>query len=112
MSTFTNKVLFNGSVQLGVTATTLYTAPALTSTIITSIRIVNTSTTNRTVTVYLVPAAGSATDLNTIIPTVVINANGIMTDQSAFVIPAGAMIQAKSDAISSISMYVSGVEIV
>ena len=112
MPTFTNKVLYSGSAQLGLVGTILYSSSAATtSSIVTSIRIANTSATNRTATFYIVPIGGGSSSANTIIPSVVINANGVMTDQSAFVLNPQSMIIANSDSASALSTYISGIEI-
>ena len=110
MPTFTNKPLYSGISQLNTIGTILYSSSAATS-IVTSIRIANTSATNRTVTFYLVPSASVSSSANTIIPNVTINAYGIMTDQSAFVLNPKDSIQAMSDQTASVSVYISGVEI-
>lgn len=113
MATYTPKRL--GQAVLTNTAAALYTAPASTSTIVKTIAVANTTTSSATATVYLIPTpgtAGSASDSNTVIPGVSIPANTTKVFTINQVMNASDVLAAKASVGTTLTVTVSGVEIV
>lgn len=96
--------------MLTAAAATYYTTPANSATTVSACSVTNTSATARTVTVYLVPTGGAAGPENavcsarTVAPGETFNVPGAI----AQTIPAGATLQAMSDAGGALSLVASG----
>lgn len=109
----TPKRLVSGS-QLTNSVATYYTAPAATKARISAFTATNTTAGAVTITVYLVPSAGSATDSNIVADVIPLAAyeSKAITGAIGHVIEAGGSIQALASANTSINIVVSGYEIV
>lgn len=99
--------------QLTTSAATYYTVPANTITTIAACTLTNSTGTARTATVYLVPNGGTAGVTN-----IILSARTIAAGESYNVaaaigqsIPAGATIQALSDAGTAVTIVASGYEV-
>jgi len=109
----TAKVL-NAGTQLTTSAATYYTAPALTTTVIQSVVLTNTTGGAVTATVHLVTSGGTATASN-----MVLSARSLVAGETylvpacagAVLGPAGTL-QALASANTSISLMASGTEVV
>ena len=99
-------------VQLTASAANYYTVPANTVTTIAAATATNTTATARTVTVYLVPSAGTAGVSNAILSARTVSPGESYNIASAIgqSIPAGATFQALSDAAAAVTLVVSGYE--
>lgn len=108
----TPKKLIPGSL-LTTSAVAYYTAGASTKAIIQDATVSNTSGGAVTVTVYLVPSAGSASAANTIIPSITLAANEVqkLWQLVPHVVEAGGTIQALSNTGAAVSFQASGVEV-
>jgi hypothetical protein len=109
----TNKRLVEGS-QLTTSVATYYTAPAKTTTLIKKVTATNTSGGAVSLTLYLVPSAGSSGDASTITDAKAIGAGATYEAYEAEnqVLMPGDSIQALADANTSVTLMVSGIEIV
>jgi hypothetical protein len=89
---------------LGVTAGTLYTVPALSTTLLRGgrIRLTNTSANAVSVTLYAVPLAGTAAAGNAFASAKVVAANDYL-DVDIPIMPAGSFLQALASAATSIT---------
>lgn len=106
MATTTPKPLYHG--QPGSTASTLYTVPAATTTVIRHIRVVNPSgTTNHTVDLY---RNGSA-DANRITETITVPFGDSIEIDCYIPLSATDTIQGKADAATSVTVFIGGAEI-
>lgn len=94
------------------TATTYYTVPSSTKTIVKSIMVCNTDTVSRDVTIHNVPNGGSAQNSNMIVPTVAIPAKGVVIFETNHLMPTSATLRALASASSTITITAAGVEIV
>lgn len=107
----TPKRLYTG--QPATTIQTLYTVPASTKTIVKNIVLANTTVTDATVDIHLVPNGGTAGATNKIVPTYLVPANNtVVIDFSAALDTAGDTIQALQGTSGAITVYISGVEVV
>lgn len=108
----TNRRIIAGS-QLTTSAATYYTAPAGTRCVVKRLTLTNTSAGVATVTIYLVPSGGSASDANTITDTRALAAGETWDCASAegHVVEAGGLVQALASAATSVTIIGSGVEI-
>lgn len=107
----TVKELYLG--QPGTTITTLYTVPASTRTIVKQIIVCNTTSTPISLQLHSVPNGGSATTANAIIYNAQFTANSTTTfDLSMVMDVAGDTIRALQSAATSLTVNISGVEIV
>lgn len=106
------KKLVDGT-QLGTTSSTLYTAPALTTTQIHDVTVCNTSTTAKTIDVYVVESGGSVSDTTTVIDGKTIGAKETvtLTDLIGVVLDPADTLRALASAATSVSIQASGVEI-
>jgi hypothetical protein len=113
MALSTPEKIIPGS-QLTGSAATYYTAPANTRTIITSMSLCNTTATARTVTIYLIPSGGSASDSNTIVKNCLVPAydTRVVYEAQRQVIKTAGFIQALADSASAVTLQASGVEVV
>lgn len=102
----TFKKLYQG--QVPSTATTLYTVPASTSSVVKSMRIVNTSTTT-SITIKL--WNGGTTDAYVILPATSIDAGGFAEFEGTFTMAAADTLAGQAGSASSITLTVWGVEI-
>lgn len=105
------KQLVSG-VQLGTAAAVLYTVPANTITTISAATLTNSTGTARTATMHLVPSGGTAGPANMILSARTISPNEAYNVPQAIgqSIPAGATIQALSDAATALTLVMSGYE--
>ena len=78
--------------------TLIYTVPAATTTLLKDFNVANTTAGSITLTLYIVPSAGSPAADNTLIPTVAIAANTTLHWTGTIVIPTGSFIQAVASA--------------
>lgn len=110
MPVYTPKKFYTG--QPGTTATTLYTAPASTTSIIKNIIICNTTANAATLTVSLVPSGGSAAASNRIMSTLNINANDTVAMDLSGVLATGDFISALQGTSTALTVHITGVEVV
>jgi ATP-dependent protease ClpP protease subunit len=110
MATYTTKEL-KAVTGLTATAATLYTVPASTTTTVKTILLSNYTSTDRSVTLHLVPSGGSAAAGNKILGEVTVTANTTTTIDTAIVMPTGAFLSGLASATTSINVHISGVEI-
>lgn len=108
----TPKRLVEGTV-LTAAAVTQYTAPGLTTTVIKKVTVTNTTATAQTVTLYLIPAAGTAgaANTNTTVATVAANSGLELFLAENHVLMTGDFIQALASAVSSLTLMISGIEV-
>lgn len=106
-----NKRLIFGS-QLTTSAATYYTAQTNTKCKITAFTLCNTTATNQSVDVFLVPSGGSAAAENQIVDAIAVNANSsiVLSEAIGHVIEPGGSIRASCDADSAVSIVASGIE--
>jgi hypothetical protein len=109
----TAKVLAAGS-QLTTSAATYYTVPALTTTIIQSVVLTNTTAGPITATVHLVASGGSATASNMVLSAKSLTASEtlVVPGAAGMVLATGGTLQALASANTSISLMASGTEVV
>lgn len=105
MATTTPKALYHG--QPGTTASTLYTVPAATTTVIRHIRAVVPGGASVTLDLY---RNGSA-DANRITETVTIQAGGSWEDDVYLPLAAGDTIQGKAGTATALTLFIGGAEI-
>src|SRR3989304_7656758 len=103
-------------VQLGSSASTLYTVPASTTTQVTSIILVNDSATPDAATIYLVPSGGSAADTNILCKAFSVPADGlpyeiVSVNTQGIYLETGATIQGLAVTANTITYHLSGVEL-
>jgi len=82
-----------GQAAIGITVSTLYTVPASTRTFLKDVDVCNTGTASTTVTIYLVPSAGTAGTGNMIVPGVTIPPKGMFQWTGNQIMNAGDTIQ-------------------
>lgn len=100
-----------GRGAIGATISTFYTVPVLTRAFVKNIDICNTTSTPMTVTLYLVESGGSAGAANTLIPGIMLPANGIYQWTGTQILNAGDTIQAIASTTGS-TLNASGAEAV
>lgn len=103
-----------GSVQLGTSATVIYTAPSTANqsgavvslAVLVDLWVANVDLTNaRLFTLYVVPSGGTATDATTVIPTCSLKATeSIHYGALRTLIPAGGTLQGKTDSANKITV--------
>ena len=100
--------------QVAATATTYYTAPANTRSLIKKLTFTNTTAGALTVTVYLVPSAGTASATNTLVSARSIGAGEtyVCFEAQGQVLQAGGLLQALASAATSISIQGAIAEVV
>lgn len=91
---------------------TLYTVPASTSVIVKQIILTNTTATNATVSVSLVPSGGTAGVGNRIVEQITVPAFGVTILDINQIIPTGAFLAAKASAATTVTLTASGVTVV
>jgi len=106
------KKLFSPAL-LTASAATYYTAPANTHTILKKLTFTNTDTVARTITVYLVPSAGSASATNTLTSaqTIAPGATYECFEGEGHVLNPGDFLQALASTATVVNIQGSGVEI-
>jgi len=111
MAAAQTKLLF-ASAQLTASTATYYTVGANTNTIIDSAIASNSTGTNRTITIYLVPSGGTADNTNIAVVSTVVPANSDISLSRLVLqaLSAGGTIQAKSDAATAVTLRMSGRE--
>ncbi|MCY9591440.1 hypothetical protein [Paenibacillus chitinolyticus] len=98
--------------QPGMTVSTAYTVPALTTTIVKNIHIANNTAAVSTVTIHLVPNGQTATNANKIIACYPVKPNDSISVDLSSVLHSGDTIQVSQGTANAISVYISGVECV
>ena len=113
MATKTLVRMVDGSLLTNVAAT-YYTSPANTVTYITNVSLTNTDTVARTVTLHLVPSAGSATAANRILSAHPIAAGKTFVPPQAIgqTLPIGGTLQALADTGAVVALVASGIQVV
>jgi hypothetical protein len=107
--TFTEKRL-GSSRPTNTTNTTLYTATDVRG-LIKSIRVCNTTTSDATCRVFLVPSGGSADQTTAIYYDFTIPANSTLSDDGFQVLESGGTIVVRSDTANALTFTVSGAEV-
>lgn len=110
---YTPKSMVAGS-ALTASAATYYTSPTTAGAlcaIIKDITLCNTNTATMTVTVYVIPLAGTAGVANTIISSVSIASKETIVFCLSKVMPPGSFLQALASTGAVVSLSVSGVEV-
>lgn len=93
-------------------AATYYTCPTATNTIIKKLTLNNIDTSTRTVTLYIIQSAGSASTTNALATKTLIAGQTIILDEiQNHTLNAGDFIQAVCSATSAVNMQMSGVEV-
>lgn len=110
MATYTSKELAPVT-GLTASAATLYTVPSATTTTVKTILLSNYTSTDRNVTLHLVPSGGSVAAGNKILGEVNVPANTTTTIDTAIMMPTGAFLSGLASATTSINVHISGVEI-
>lgn len=110
MAVYSPKKLYVG--QPGSTATTLYTAPASTSTILKNILLCNTTSTDATITISFVPSGGSAGTTNRVFSAYTVKANDTVAVDMSSILSTGDFVSALQGTSGAITAYISGVEVV
>lgn len=103
---FTTLVLGQG--QLASTIGDIYTSPALTTTVVKTITVVNTDSVTRTVNLYILKAAGSARKI-TPMNMPLLTGESLVFD-SVFTLAAGDKIQGDASAATCCDFIISGVQ--
>ncbi|MGH9970332.1 MAG: hypothetical protein ACREBG_21425 [Pyrinomonadaceae bacterium] len=103
---FTPKILAQG--QLSAVAGDIYSVPAATNTLVVKVALVNTSTSVRTVNLYI---KSGATAARRIIPANLTLAAGFMLETDEYyTLSAAESIQADADVVSAVDYSIHGVE--
>jgi hypothetical protein len=95
----------------GTSGTTLYTVPAAKTTIVKNIILANTTGTEATVSLSVVPSGGSAATSNRVLSTYAVPANGISTLDCSLVMPTAAFLFGTNTTNNAVTMTISGVEV-
>jgi hypothetical protein len=90
---------------------TLYTVPGGKSTIVKNIVLTNTTVNEATISLSVVPSAGSASSSNQILSSYAVPAHGIASLDCSIVMPAGAALYGTNGTAGAIVVTISGVEI-
>lgn len=93
--------------QVPSSATTLYTVPSATSTLVKTMRIVNTSASAATIRIW----QNGTGDANAILPATSIDAGGFAEFEGTFTLGASDFISAQAGTASAITLTIWGVEI-
>ena len=96
--------------QLGTSVSTLYTVPASTTAILKQITLCNTSATNRTVQLYIVPNAGTAAVANALLYDATVDAKSTMFVNLSSVMETGATLQGLASAAATVTIHSSGIQ--
>lgn len=95
----------------GALGSVLYTVPGGKSAIVKNIVLTNTTGTEATIHVSVVPSGGGAAADNRILSNYAVPANGIATLDCSIVMPAGAFLHATNTTSNAIACTISGVEV-
>lgn len=109
MSIYTPKQ-FCESRQLSTSASTYYTVPSLTTSIIKQILLANITSSDATATIHFVLDGDSLLPTNKIFGEITISANTTQVIDLSSVLPVGTQIRALSGTASAINIHISGVE--
>jgi hypothetical protein len=109
MSVYTPKQFCNPS-QLGTSASTYYTVPAGTTSIVKQILLANITSSDATASIHFIPDGSSLLSSNKIFGEITISANTTQVIDLSSVLSVGATIQALAGTASAINMHISGVE--
>lgn len=91
---------------------TIYTVPGTASVIVKNVVLTNTTGSEATVNLHVVPAAGSAQASNQILANYPVPANGVATLDCSIVMNANSFLYALNGTAGAVVVTVSGVEIV
>ena len=105
----TPKALYRG--QPGNTSTTLYTAPAATTTIVTHIAICNVTATDTTFSIANVPNGASETDANRFHKTSTVMPSETLYIDLAMVLETGDSLRATCSVAAALTFVISGVQV-
>ncbi|MGC4378243.1 hypothetical protein WD019_15145 [Fictibacillus sp. Mic-4] len=105
----TPKRLYIG--QPGTAASTLYTVPANTKSIVKNVVLTNTTGADATITLHFVPSGGTAGAANKVISSYTVSANDTVVIDLSAVLEAGDTIQGLQGTASAVTVYLSGVEV-
>lgn len=111
MSTFTPKRLGQAQAATGSYGT-IYTVPASTTAVIKEVVICNTTSGAVTLDLSFVPSGGTAGAANAIFSTLSVSANETKIYSMSSVLAAAGTVQAKASAGTSLTLTVSGIEVV
>lgn len=113
MATITPKTLVQGVLLAAAAPATpgLYAVPALKSATIRHMRVVNTDSAIRTVTVHLVASGGTPEAKNKILGPVALDPNETLIDDSILVLEAGDFISAFASVANVIAFRADGFEV-
>lgn len=102
---------FCDSRQLSTSASTYYTVPSSTTSIVKQILLANITSSDATATIHFIPDGGSLSSTNKIFGEITISANTTQVVDLSSVISNGVRIQALSGTASAINIHISGVEV-
>ena len=91
--------------------TTVYTAPASTTTDITAIRICNTDTSDHAIRLFLVPSGGSAGIATALYYDMNVPANSTLADDGKHILDTADLLSFRSDTASKLTCTISGFEV-
>lgn len=99
--------------QLTAAAVTYYTAPENTTAEISAATATNVTASARTVTVYIIPSAGSAASTNIVVRTRTVPANAAVQlwELIGQKLPAGSFLQALADGATAVNLTVGGYQV-
>lgn len=97
--------------QPGTSNTTLATVPSNKTWIVKQIMLTNTTSSDATVTLYLVPSGSSASASNMIVPGITIYAKSVVTIDLSQVMTAGDFFVGIQGTANAITIVISGVEV-
>jgi hypothetical protein len=100
----------HASVQLGNSVATHYTVPASTTTIVKQLVLCNTTASNATVDVHLVPSGGTAGVSNALVYNLTVDALSTMFVNVAAVMATSDFISAKANVAATVTMHSFGIE--
>ncbi len=100
----------HASVQLGNSVATHYTVPGSTTAIVKQIVLCNTTASNTTVDVHLVPSGGTAGVSNALLYNMTVDANSTLFVNVAAVMATSDFIAAKANLATTVTMHSFGIE--
>ena len=95
---------------LGTSPSTLYTVPGSTITILKQVALCNTTTNNRTISLYLVPSGGTAGVGNAVLYDVSVDAKSTTFVNLSAVMATGDILQGLASVAASVSIHSFGVQ--
>jgi len=96
--------------QLGNSAATLYTVPGSTTTILKQVALCNTTATNRTVSLYLVPNGGTAGVTNAVLYDVPVDSKSTIFVNMSAVMATGDFISGSASVASAVTVHSFGIQ--